>query len=182
MNDAPAPLPVFRLAFAIVGALVFGASTLVGVATLVAGSYTTTLRCDRAREQCTIQLRDASRSFPLADLQTVERIHEISSRNRSAAYGLYAVHRGGQRDFLCAVPDEEAPRLEALAQSAEEFQKQNLPSLDLSCQGRVATVANSALMIVLSAILTTACLLTLYRGFRQRQAGGAGQAGGETLK
>ncbi|MCU0657691.1 MAG: hypothetical protein MUF64_21250 [Polyangiaceae bacterium] len=175
MNPPSAPpagsdtVSLFRLAFAIVGALLFGASMIVGLATLFAGGYTTSLRCDRPSGVCTIQFRSVSKQIPLAELQAVERRLDKSSRSRSPAQVLYAVYPAGKTDFLCAAPDApaEIARLDTLAAEASAFLAGSRPSLDLRCEGKVASVADGVLMTSLSAILAAASFLTLFRGVRR---------------
>lgn len=186
MTDPPSPgapgaVPIFRMAFAVLGSLLFGASTLVGLATLVAGGYTTSLRCDRATDVCTIQFRSATKQVPLPSLTAVERRRDTSGRSRSPSQGLHAVYASGQVDFLCAAPDtpEEAARLDALADAGNAFLREKRPSLDLRCEGKVASLFDGLLMTSLSAILASASFLTLFRGVRRLLKGGAEQ-GGET--
>jgi len=173
----PPTVPVFRLAFAIVGALIFGASSLVGLAILFMGDYTTTLACDRAANRCEIHYRSASKVFPLAELASLDSKLEKNARNRSPSQNLYATYTGGKSDFLCAVPagSDDAPKLEALATQARVFLAGQQPSLDLRCQGKLATVADGLLMAVFSAILASASVLTLVRALRQKRSHPAGQ-------
>ncbi|MCS6899934.1 MAG: hypothetical protein RMJ98_10510 [Myxococcales bacterium] len=164
------PFSVFRMAFAILGALLFGASTLVGLSTLLVGDYTTQLKCERASNACTLHFRTSTKQVSLADLTSVERRRDSSRRNRTPSQGLYAVYSSGQVDFLCAVPDthEGAARLDALAAEATSFLgDRQRPSLDLRCQGKVASVADGVLMTSLSAVLAIASFITLFRGVRR---------------
>jgi hypothetical protein len=167
---APGPFPVFRMAFAVLGSLLFGASTLVGLATLLAGDYTTTLRCERSSGACSLQFRSSTKQIPLANLSAVERRRDSNGRSRSPSQGLHAIYASGQVDFLCAVPDtsEGAAHLDALAAEAAAFLGDpQQPALDLRCHGKVASVADGLLMTSLSLILTAASFLTLVRGVRQ---------------
>lgn len=178
-SAAPEPIPIFRMAFAVLGALLFGASTLVGLATLFAGGYTTTFRCERTTGLCTVQFRTATKQVPLADLKAVERRRDDSGRNRSTSQGLYAVYVSGKTDFLCAVPDspEGAASLDALVGSADAFLREQRPSLELRCEGKVASVSDGVLMTSLSAILAAASFITLFRGVRRMIRAGSAKAG-----
>lgn len=183
-QDHTPSLPVFRMAFAIVGSLMFGASTIVGLSVALAGTYTTTLRCDRATNQCEIQQKAGNRAFPLENLKSVESRQEQSDRNRSPSHNLYAAYTGGHRDFLCAVPvgSEGVARLDALAADAEGFLREQRPSLDLRCEGQVARPLDGFLMASFSALLAIACVVTLVRALRQQRVLTPGNDQGKALR
>lgn len=163
------PIPVFRIAFAIVGSLLFGATTLVGLATLFAGGYTTTLHCDRASGSCVTEFRSATKKIPLAEIKAVERRRDDSERHRSPSQGVYLVHTSGQAEFLCSLPDsaENAAHLDTLVESTHAFFRKEAPSLELRCEGKIASTFDGVLMTALSAILAAANLITLARGVRR---------------
>ena len=179
-DDSPSPVPAFRMAFALVGLLVFGASSLVGASMLFGGGYTATVHCDRGKGtagECQVSLPRVSVMQALDRKLRLESAREASDRRSSVSQVLWLIssppNAPESRDFICAVPQdaESTARLDALAADGNRFlQGDDRKVLDLRCEGRTATLADALLLTGLSLLIAVASAITLVRGVRQLRA------------